>query len=435
MFVARCINWFYSFTNYIETKLEEDYSIACFEQWIAMSTGVNGSLKTFTQTYWEKGFKPVLPKLCQRHFQEIYGGDLAANSFTESENAALKKDAMGPRPNQSIDRSHDAIAKHELRRLSKLRRTALQSLSQTACLMVESELDAMKAVLSDLLVPKAVRDLLQQYQAANDYLFFQVSEEKFYVKKFHWESFDPQDPVTRYNRTRIVKVTRKQSGVFIATCSCKQFMRKGRPCRHLYCIMGRGPLVTDCDIKQLKWFEAYHGRDREFTERSEMLIKNRLPGPPVEMPWMIEDSRHAKDNKAWFEESLDKIVVCVSADGDKANDDMEAQGFLNMFTNVSNGNNSVDDLGEGLDKDDHGNDNTAAENPYSDVIPTVMSITDLIQTVGELAFVKKELNQIYSALLSGKPKAGEAHIIDSLPEVDQRRKDKRLKPMGSPQKR
>ena len=101
VFVARCINWFYSFTNYIETKLEEDYSIACFEQWIAMSTGVNGSLKTFTQTYWEKGFKPVLPKLCQRHFQEIYGGDLAANSFTESENAALKKDAMGPRPAES----------------------------------------------------------------------------------------------------------------------------------------------------------------------------------------------------------------------------------------------------------------------------------------------------------------------------------------------
>jgi hypothetical protein len=59
--------------------------------------------------------------------------------------------------------------------------------------------------------------------------------------------------------------------------------------------MGRGPLVTDCDIKQLKWFEAYHGRGGEFTEQSKILIKNRLPGPPVQMP------------------SLDKIVVCVSA--------------------------------------------------------------------------------------------------------------------------
>jgi hypothetical protein len=43
----------------------------------------------------------------------MHGGDLAANSFGESENAALKKDTMGSRPNQSIDRSHDSISKHE----------------------------------------------------------------------------------------------------------------------------------------------------------------------------------------------------------------------------------------------------------------------------------------------------------------------------------
>ena len=44
------------------------------------------------------------------------------------------------------------------------------------------------------------------------------------------------------------------------------------------------------------------------------------------MPLMIEDSRQANDNKAWFEESLDKIVVSISADADKADEDMEAQG-------------------------------------------------------------------------------------------------------------
>jgi hypothetical protein len=39
-----------------------------------------------------KGFKLLLlPKLCQRHFQDKYGGNLAANSFAESENTALKK--------------------------------------------------------------------------------------------------------------------------------------------------------------------------------------------------------------------------------------------------------------------------------------------------------------------------------------------------------
>jgi hypothetical protein len=189
------------------------------------------------------------------------------------------------------------ISKHEQRRLARLRTTTLQSLSQTACLTVISELDAMKAVLLDLLVPEAVKDLLQQYKAANDYLFFQVSEEKFYVKKFHWESFDSQDPVMRYNRTRIVEGTTDQSGRLVATCSCRRFNRKGRPCQHLYCILGRGPLVTDCDVKQLKWFEAYHGCEEQFTRQSKALIKNRLPGPPVQIPLMIEDSRHANENK------------------------------------------------------------------------------------------------------------------------------------------
>jgi hypothetical protein len=75
VFVYTCINWFYSFTNYIETKLEEDCSIASFKIWIAKTTEVSPSIKTFTLTYWEKGFKPLLPKLWQRHFQDIYGGD------------------------------------------------------------------------------------------------------------------------------------------------------------------------------------------------------------------------------------------------------------------------------------------------------------------------------------------------------------------------
>jgi hypothetical protein len=125
VFVYTCINWFYSYTNYIETKLEEDYSIASFQQWIEKSNKVSPSLKTFTGTYWEKGFKPLLSKLCQRHFQDIYSGNLAANSSAELENTALKKDTMGPRPNQSIDTSHEAIWQHEQQKLIRLWTTAL----------------------------------------------------------------------------------------------------------------------------------------------------------------------------------------------------------------------------------------------------------------------------------------------------------------------
>jgi hypothetical protein len=138
---------------------------------------------------------------------------------------------------------------------------------------------------------------------------------------------------------------------------------------------------------QLKWFEAYHGREKQFTNQSKTLIKNRSPGPPVQIPLIIEDSRHAIENKTWFVKSLGKIVVKISADpdkendpdADKADDGMDAQGFLNVFTNVQNMNNSDVDLGGGFDPESN-NGSAAAKIPYSELIPTFVSIIDLVQT-------------------------------------------------------
>jgi hypothetical protein len=104
-----------------------------------------------------------------------------------------------------------------------------------------------------------------------------------------------------------------------------------------------------------------------------------------------------------------KIVVQILADADKVEDsdedtadnDMAAQGFLNMFTNIDNVNNSDDDLGGGFDQE--GNDNSAAtKRPYPELVPTFVSITNMVQTAVDLAFVRKEMNQIYSVALSRK---------------------------------
>jgi hypothetical protein len=158
---------------------------------------------------------------------------------------------------------------------------------------------------------------------------------------------------------------------------------------------------------------------------------------------MIEDSRHANENKTWFIESLGKIVVQISADADKADDpdadkaddDMDAQGFHNMFTNVKNMNNSDDNLGAGGSDQESNNDSAAAKRPYPELIPTFVSITDLVQMAGDLAFVRKETNKKNSVLLSRKDKAGPVDNMGPLPEVDQPRKDKRMKPMGPPEER
>jgi hypothetical protein len=88
------------------------------------------------------------------------------------------------------------------------------------------------------------------------------------------------------------------------------------------------------------------------------------------------------------------------------------------------------------DRDQESNNGSAAaKRPYPELIPTFVSITNLVQTAGDLAFVRNEMNQIYSVLLSRKHKAGPAGNMVSLPKVDQQRKDKRMKPMGSPEKR
>jgi hypothetical protein len=60
---------------------------------------------------------------------------------------------------------------------------------------------------------------------------------------------------------------------------------------------------------------------------------------------------------------------------------MDAQGFLNMFTNVNNMNNSDDNLGGGLDQEGD-NDSAAAKRPYPELIPTFVSITGLVQAAG-----------------------------------------------------
>ena len=63
------------------------------------------SLLKFTKTFLTKSFFPNLPLLCNRHFMHLPYGHTAANSFSESENASLKRSSLGPKPNDSLDRS------------------------------------------------------------------------------------------------------------------------------------------------------------------------------------------------------------------------------------------------------------------------------------------------------------------------------------------
>jgi hypothetical protein len=95
----------------------------------------------------------------------------------------------------------------------------------------------------------AVLDLLQQFLSANNYVFFEDSKDKFLVKKLHWESFNEEDPVTRFERTRVVerhpRIRQKGGDVLLPV-----LQEEGAPMQALLlCVLGRGPMATDCDVK------------------------------------------------------------------------------------------------------------------------------------------------------------------------------------------
>jgi len=127
-FQSTIVNWLYSFTNDIETEEQEKDSLEQLSLFIDLSEkeGVNKSLITATRQFIRESFKPYLPLLCQRHFNDIYCGNTNENCFTESDNASMKKDSMGPKSNSRLHCSTSAIVGHTERRTGKLEREALK---------------------------------------------------------------------------------------------------------------------------------------------------------------------------------------------------------------------------------------------------------------------------------------------------------------------
>jgi hypothetical protein len=151
----------------------------------------------------------MLHLLSQYRFSGTYGGYLKVNSLSESENSALKRDPMGPRPNMAIDRAQIATEHHERRRLSGLANTAMHSMSQTAL----EDCEVSQALSSDL-VRYGLDDLFSEFTESLNYKRFKISNQKYYVRRWHWSKLDTNPNgeeywrclVPRFDRTRIVTV-------------------------------------------------------------------------------------------------------------------------------------------------------------------------------------------------------------------------------------
>jgi hypothetical protein len=70
-------------------------------------------------------------------------------------------------------------------------------------------------------------------------------------------------------------------------------------------------------------------------------------------------------------------------------------------------NDSDDNSGGKLEEKEDDTNSPASKCPYTELLPTFVSITDLVQTEGDLAFVRKGMKEMYSHMLKRrKRKAG-----------------------------
>jgi hypothetical protein len=126
--------WFYSFADYVETKQEEEYSLAKLQRYInnARTAGkVSKHLIQFTDAYL-RDFIADLASLCLPQYVDVFCGSVNENCFTESENSCLKNNPCGPKANNKLNTSVDATITHTQERYNKLERTALKNYSQTS---------------------------------------------------------------------------------------------------------------------------------------------------------------------------------------------------------------------------------------------------------------------------------------------------------------
>ena len=112
-FINTIIKWLYHFTNEIETPAQMNDSYAKLEDFIVDAeddTELTAALVNYTSIWLRESFKPLLRLLCQCYYQNVPCGDVNANCFVESDNAALKKDPMRPNANSKLYVSAKASA-------------------------------------------------------------------------------------------------------------------------------------------------------------------------------------------------------------------------------------------------------------------------------------------------------------------------------------
>jgi SWIM zinc finger len=256
------------------------------------------ALREFTEDYLEKSFKSKIHKLAQCYFQDMRGGNLGSNAISKQENSSFKRDPHGPRPHLGIDCAVIATTAHETRRLDGLRRNGMQSLSQTQQ-EHETEEDT-----NDQLAPCNLElDLLKLLVKQKDRQCDKVELSKYLV------DLAVTTLSQQYEASTVHTKMQTNHLLDVLVCTCGHFIRTGAPCRHIYCVLQRPPRATYCNIRHLKIYESYFGRDQQVTSILLEQFLTPLEGPLIGHNSPLDPNPSENFDLNWFKEAMDTIVL------------------------------------------------------------------------------------------------------------------------------
>jgi len=217
--------------------------------------------------------------------------DLRTSSNAESEGAVTKGGSTGCKPNQTIDKSADAVILKTQRRLQKKKTAAANSIHAQSVQTRRDETRCIYADISAELTPYSADLVEKQFSASYAYLLFRADAETFYVKRESYKIRPQQwtDPkfytffVPHFERTRVVRVETDKNGSSCLCCSCKMYQRKGIVCWHIYRVLCcPRPQPQDAVIRWHKIYGYFYGRDEELTALFDSSIDNEPIGPDAD---------------------------------------------------------------------------------------------------------------------------------------------------------
>jgi hypothetical protein len=298
------IRWLWSLTDNVETAEEANDSIRKLGQFLSHPLAVGALGRTYARAVLDwivRSFlKPeYLEGLLFYHRLYRRDFDLRTSSLAESAGGALKKSAVGPKPNHPIDQSAAAQLQYQARLHAHHDFAAARALTLT-------HINPSWFPAYDEMTDHASRLLHKQFEQSSNYDVLRRDASTFYVKRKSEESLGegsdsgPTDQqvdratdrasdiatdceyyIPRYERTRVVtlRAADDQPNQVFLHCSCGYYHRQGIVCRHQYAILTRGtnplrqePLIGDVIVRWWKSYGYFHLEDDALTRAFEEAI-------------------------------------------------------------------------------------------------------------------------------------------------------------------